>query len=151
MPATVTLSTTTLSAAVSLLDDEVQLASTSGLFPGIRLFIDGELMEVLRLGVSPNVKVRRGVDGSRSAAHVSGLTVYIGQAHQFYSHDPVGRPDAAVPVSPYINVLNGKVFLPQGDTVASATANRWWQEVTATYGVGALGVRTTTYDPTTSS
>jgi hypothetical protein len=151
MPATVTLGTTTLGAPVGPSDDEIKVASTSGIRTGMRLFVSGELMEVLRLGVDPFVKVRRGVDSTRSVAHPSAATVYVGQAHQFYTRDPVGRPPAAIEVSPWINVLNGKVWFAQGDTMPGATADRWWQEQAVARGTSALGVRTATYDPTTSS
>src|SRR5688572_177597 len=108
MPATTTLSTTTLSSGVALSDNVVQLASTSGLVAGTRLYVDGELLEVISVGVG-GTKVRRGVDGTKGTAHVAGETVYIGQAHQFYSQDPKGRPPAEILVSPYINVVNGSI------------------------------------------
>lgn len=149
MPATVTLSTTTLSAAVGASDTRVRLASTSGLFAGTRLYVDGELMQVVGLDVDSWVNVKRGVDGTIGAAHPSSVTVYIGRADQFYDHDPVGRPDASILVSPYINAVSGKVWFAQGD--ASNTANRWWQLQTVSYETGALGIRSTTLEPTVST
>ncbi|HEX6038913.1 hypothetical protein [Longimicrobium sp.] len=149
MPATVTLSTTELVEAVGPSDGAVKLASTSGLFAGYRLFLEGESMEVISLGVDSWVNVRRGVDGTKGVPHASGGTIYIGQPHQFYSQDPTGRPPAVIPVSPYINVVNGSLWFAQGDALPTAT--RWWQRQTTTHGVGALGVRTTTLDPTSST
>lgn len=150
MPATVTLSTTTLAAPVGPSDGAVKLTSTSGVYPGYRLFVNGELMDVISLGVDPWVNVRRGVDGTKGLDHPSLATVYIGQASQFYAKDPVGRPPNAIPVSPHINVITGAVWFAQGDTV-QADSNRWWQKQTTTYGEGPLGVITTTYDPTAST
>ena len=124
MPATVTLPTTTLGVGVLDKDTLVSLASTSGVFAGIRLFIDGELMKVVSLDVDPWVRVIRGVDGTSAAPHPSTATVYIGRGDQFYQNDPVGRPPAAIPVSPYINVINGSVWFAQGDTTPSLSANR---------------------------
>ena len=46
MPATVTLATTTLTGAVGPSNDTVVLASTAGVLPGLRLFIEGELFKV---------------------------------------------------------------------------------------------------------
>lgn len=152
MPATVTLSTTTLSKPLDEHEGVVTLASVSGLFPGYRLYVDQELMAVNRVGVGTQVHVIRGVDGTSGAAHVSGSTVTIGQAHQFYYKDPAGTPPEAVPVSPWINVLNGKVWYAQGDpTPTGGNQRRWWQQQTTTYSVGPLGVRTTTLDPTSST
>lgn len=149
MPATVTLSTTTLGASAGVSDNLIKLASTAGLKVGIYLYIDGELMRVLGLDVDPWVKVTRGMDGTAAAPHPSTATVYYGEAYQFYQTDPVGRPPAAIPVSPYINVINGTVWFAQGD--ATATSNRWWQKASATYGAGPLGIRTVTLDPSSST
>ena len=154
MPATVTLSTTTLTFQVEPLETEVTLASVSGVLPGMRLFVDKELMAVTDLvdGTS-RVQVRRGVDGTPATRHSSSATVTLGDSDQFYAQDPVGVPDSAFPVSPYINALNGKVFFAQGDVAQfqGQPVNRWWQEVTTTYGQGALGVRYSESNPTSST
>lgn len=154
MPATVTLSTTTLTYQVNASETEVQLASVSGVTPGLRLFIDKELMAVDRVvDDTTKVKVRRGVDGSPAAPHISSSVVTIGRADQFYTADPVGAPASATQVSPYINVLNGKIFYAQGDVASypGQEVNRWWQEVTTTYGIGPVGIRTLETDPTSST
>lgn len=147
MPATVTLSSTTLKTAAGAPDTQVQVSSTSGLIPGVRLFVDGELMSVVSLGGGTWVKVLRGVDGSAAAAHPSMAVVYIGRADQFYAVDPVGKPPASVLVSPYINVINGTVWMAQGDP----DGVRWWQNQTATFGTGPLGIQTVTYNPSAST
>ena len=149
MPATVTLSTTTLQAGVGSGDRQVLVASTSGLTPGVRLFADSELMSVVSLGVSNWVNVLRGVDGSAAQHHDSGATITIGRADQFHSTDPTGAPPEAIPVSPYINVINGAVWFAQGD--ANSAGKRWWQKQTTTYGTGALGVRTSELSPESST
>ena len=151
MPATVTLATTTLRAPVGGSENVITVASTSGLIPGIRLWVDTELMTVMGLGVNSQVQVQRGVDGSSSSPHASSALITIGRADQFYSVAPVGRPPDVIPVSPYIDVIAGNVYFAQGDASPAGLTNRWWQRVTTTYGVGALGVRTSTFDPTSSS
>ena len=153
MPATVTLSTATLAYGVDPRADEVTLSSVSGVYPGFCLFIDQELMTVLRLLDSARVKVGRGIGGTPAQDHSSSATVYIGKPEHFYSADPIGVPSSAIPVSPYINVLNGRVFLAQGDAAQfpGQQVNRWWQPVETTYGVGPLAVRFSTQDPTSSS
>lgn len=151
MAATVTLSSTTLAENVSDSAGQIKVASTAGMIPGYRLYLDGELMSVISLAVDPWVNVLRGRDGTHSAPHQSSSVIYIGRGDRFYEQDPTGRPPAAVPVVPYINVVNGTVWLPQGDESPSATANRWWQKQATSYDIGALGVRTTTTSPTVSS
>jgi hypothetical protein len=147
LPATVTLSTTTLAQSVGSGDRQVKVLSTSGLIPGLRLFVDGELMTVVSLGIDSWVNVLRGVDGSAAQAHSSGNTIFIGRGDQFYSSDPTGEPPAAVPVDPYINVINGAVFYAQGDSLTK----RWWQKRTTTYEIGALGIPHEVNDPASST
>lgn len=151
MPATVTLASTTLSAPVGASETLLKLASTSGVVPGMFLWLDGELMKVMGLDVDPWVLVKRGVDGSPAMSHGALVTVYIGRGDQFYGTNPVGRPPAAIPVSPYINVQNGSVWFAQGDASTTNAANRWWQQSTSTFGTGSLGVRNVSADPTEST
>jgi len=143
MPATVTLATATLTYSVTPDAVEVQLSSVSGVDPGDRLWIDRELMKVNSVVTgTTRVKVNRGVDGTAATRHASSATVTVGRPDQFYTTDPIGSPSMVIPVSPYINALNGKVWMSQGDALPDGNAYRWWQEVTQTYGIGALGVRT---------
>ena len=143
MPATVTLATATLTYGVSPDAGEIQLSSVSGVDVGDRLWIDRELMKVNRVvDGTTRVKVNRGVDGTAASRHSSSAVVTIGRPDQFYTTDPVGSPASVIPVSPYINVLNGKVWYAQGDSLPEDNSYRWWQEVTQTYGIGPLGVRT---------
>jgi len=151
MPATVTLSTTTLAVGVSASETSIKVASTSGLTPGTRLFLEKELMAVVSLGIDPWVNVRRGVDGTPSVPHISGATIYIGRAHDFYDHDPIGAPEAAIAVSPHINVLTGSVWFAQGSPDPDRSSQRWWQLQTTTYSTGPLGVAVQTPSPTSST
>jgi hypothetical protein len=151
MAATVTLSTTTLSESVSASDGLFKVGSTSGLAVGTRLFLDKELVSVVSLGIAPWVNVRRGVDGTPSVPHISGATIYIGRAHDFYDHDPVGAPEAAIAVSPHINVLTGSVWFAQGSPDPARESQRWWQLQTTTYSTGPLGVAVQTPSPTSST
>jgi hypothetical protein len=149
MPATYTLSTTTFVASVGKFDTQVKVASTSGLAAGARLFADRELMQVVSLGVSTLVNVRRGVDGTVAEPHGTDVTVYKGAADQFFSFDPQGRPREDLLVSPHINIRTGDVWFAQGD--GTAAGQRWWQKQTIGHGVGPLGVRTTTPDVSSST
>ena len=146
-----TLSTTTLSKAVGPSEQQVKVASTTGVLSGLMLFIEGELMEVTSLGVDTWVNVLRGRDGTAGAAHDSDSTIYIGRADQFYQADPHGAPPEAIPVSPHINVVDGGVWFARGDTFPEGQSNRWWQKQSTTYTEGPLGVRVETLDPTAST
>ena len=151
MPATVTLSTTTLSAAVGASDKEIKVDSTSGMLPGLQLYVEGELMQIISLGIDPWVNVSRGRAGTLGLEHDSGSTIYIGRADQFYSQDPQGAPPSAILVSPYINVRNGSIWFAQGDASPDPQVRRWWQKQSATHSIGPLGVRITEYEPTSST
>ena len=151
MPATVTLSSTTLQLPVGASDGQIKVDSTAGMNPGTRLWIDRELMSVITLGIDPWVNVMRGVDGTAATPHNSLASIIIGRADQFYGEDPIGRPSEAILVSPYINVVTGAVWFAQGDVLPTGQSVRWWQQQTTTYSEGALGVRTTTLDPTAST
>lgn len=150
MPATTTLTSTTLAAELDATARLVMLASTSGLSAGQFLFIENELMQVLGLDVpSGGVNVLRGQGGTPAGYHEPGATVYAGSGDQFYRTDPVGSPKEIILVSPWINVSNGSVWFAQGDPQSGAY--RFWQRQTMTPGVGPLGVRTFVYDPTSST
>jgi hypothetical protein len=151
MPATVTLSSTTLATGTGAADPQIKVSSVSGLTPGIRLFVDGELMSVVSLGLGTSVNVRRGVDGTASAAHPQMATVWIGRADQFYSTDPVGQPAASIPVSPYINAANGSVWFAQGDSGPASLSVRWWQQQNTARTVGPLGIITPSTDVSAST
>lgn len=145
MLATVTLASTSFASAVGAFDTQVNLASTSGIVPGVRLFANREMLCVERLtGIGNNAVVRRGLDGTGSSAHATNETVYIGSPEQFYDIDPQGVPVTGSPVNPYINTRTGVIWVIQGDDVGSGAAARAWQPVTTTQTTGALGVRVTT-------
>jgi hypothetical protein len=147
MAATVTLSTTTLRNPVSESDQAIRVSSTSGMFPGVWLFVNRELMSVRKVGIDSWVDVSRGQDGTATMRHASGATLTLGQSHQFYASDPIGVPPNDVAVSPWINVITGDSFTAQGDEAGPGLEARWWQKNVATYGVGSLGVRTVTNTP----
>lgn len=147
MPASNPLATTTFLTPVGKSDTQVRVASTSGLRAGMRLFADRECMQVVSLGVSTLVNVRRGVDSTSADVHGTDVLVYIGTPDQFFTYDPQGQPPNALMVSPHINLTNGLVWFAQGDDASS----RYWTPQTVTRAVGPLGVVTVTYSPTSST
>lgn len=146
MQATFTLATTGFAANVAASDTQVVLLSTSGIVPGVFLFANRELFKVVGLtGVGNAVSVLRGQEGTPTSAHGTAETVYVAQGYQLFSQDPTGLPGvSAVLANPYINVVNGTVWVVQGDDVGSGTGARSWQPISTTYSAGALGVRVTT-------
>lgn len=143
--ATYTLATTTFKSAVAASDSTIYLTSTTGVYPGIRLYANRELMTVDRLtGISTGVVVLRGQHGTATRAHSTAEAVYIGAGDQFFADDPVGLPPNPPKVSPRINVLTGVLWVVQGDVVGPGSLNQTWQPVTSTQTPGALGVRVTT-------
>ena len=152
MTATVTLATTTLSKPCNPRETIIYVASSSGILPGLDLFIGRELMRVRSIDPSTGgIKVMRGVDSTAAVDHSSSEVVTIGRPDQFYQSDPVGRPSETTQVAPWINAKNGKVWYAQGDAQPTGVTFRWWQDVTTTYSIGALGIRTTDAAPTSST
>lgn len=147
----VTLATTTLAAPMGPGDSSALLTSLTGVIPGMRLYIDRELMAVDRYGVGNTVVVRRGISGTASTAHSSSATVTMGTADQFYEQNPQGPPPPQVLVTPWINVVNGTAWTPQGDEDGANLQARWWAQTTITHDTGALGVRTATAAPSTTT
>lgn len=140
---TYTLTTTTFAAPVSGSDSLVLLTSTSGIFPGVALYVGREQLIVDRLtGISTQAVVRRGQNGTASRAHATADTVWIGSPDLFFQSDPEGQVPNPPRVSPHINVLTGDVWYVQGDEVDNA--QRTWQKQTTTQTIGSLGVRVNT-------
>ena len=164
MSATTILSVTSLIYPVSVSDSFVVLSSSATSTNGVGtvtsqttldqirigdgLWVDQELMRVMESFSDPagvKYRVLRGLGGSAAQAHSSSVQVTFGRMSDFYSGDPKGRPDTVVLVSPWINTANGSVWMPQGDS--SANSVRWWQNVSNTYGIGPLGIRTLVSSP----
>lgn len=94
------LATTTLSAACALTDTTISVASATSIASGRRIIIDQETMQVAVGYVSGTlVPVLRGLDGSKTSAHVitSAVTHGLGSdfdqpSPQMTTVYPVGRP-----------------------------------------------------------
>jgi hypothetical protein len=138
--ATVSLSSTTFATTVEPSDTLVNLASTSGIVPGVLLYCDRELLAVDRLtGIGTQAIVRRGQDGTAATRHATNATVWIGRGDQFYSSTPTGLPPAILPVYPYIDVRTGVIWVAQGDETGVGNAGRIWAAVTIAMVPGSLG------------
>lgn len=150
MQATFTLATTGFAASVARTDTLVNLASTSGIAPGVFLFANREVLMVVGLtGIGNYAAVLRGREGTETRPHGTGETIYVAQGYQLFQSDPQGLPPLAPLVNPHINVANGIVWVVQGDDVGPGTDARSWQPVTTTQAPGALGMRVaTTTTPT---
>ena len=128
---TVTLTQTTLAAAVDAVSTTVRVASCTNI-PNPSgggdnqtiLMVNNEAMTVT--AVSPDipatpsgagqVSVVRGTNGTRAKAHVSGSTVLLGRPNQFFTTDPSGAVTAAdVDVTPRVNVPTSNQWLAPVD------------------------------------
>lgn len=140
--ATVSLASTTFTTTAEPGDTLVNLASTSGITPDVRLYVDREMLAVVRLtGIGTQAIVRRGLDGTAGSRHATNATIYIGRADQFFTSDPGGLPPSETPVYPYINVVTGDIWVPQGDETGADLNGRVWSKITTSLESGALGIR----------
>lgn len=121
-----TLTTTTLSSALTNSQTSFQVASGTGITgvsasgPGSFLYTeDGELMQVISVPTAGSgitlVNVMRGVSGTRATGHVTGLLVYIGNGDWFSGAPPGTTPRGTCTkgnlyVYPDIHVLDGTIF-----------------------------------------
>lgn len=142
---TFTLSSTTLSQPAQVGDSQIVVTSTSGIVPGVALFINREQMIVERLtGIGNAVLVRRGQNGTETRAHGTVDTLWVGSPDYFFTSDPQGTPQIAPRVLPHINILTGVVWYVQGDEDGPSAQARTWQPATTSQTIGPLGVRVTT-------
>lgn len=151
MPATVTLSTTSLAAPCAVNDTQILPASLTGVVPGVCLYVDRELLQVVDPALPGGwVKVLRGRFGTATSPHGTNSVVTIARPDQFYDLDPVGAPPVAVPVQPWINLRNGNIWVPQGDEEGPGINARYWRLITTTYAILGLGYRSNTTNPSYS-
>lgn len=103
------LATTTLTHAVSAGDQQFRLASLASVTPGMLLWLDGEAVAVVIVGLG-SVTVMRGAGGTTGVPHAANVTVYMGAPSQFSNTDPEGAaPDYPI-VEPWINLRDGRVW-----------------------------------------
>ncbi len=116
-----TLRTTTLNGAVTTPDGKVFVfASVTGVTAdtikdGLACFVDQEYCPIVSVS-GFRVTVERGQGGSAGATHPTGVTVYIGSPDQFYAYDPTGVPPSPPLVTPWINTVNGTIWVVSGNT-----------------------------------
>lgn len=138
------LSSTTLAAAVDATSERIKLTSATGVSAGTYLFTDGELLVVVAMnGVFADV--RRGQGGTAGTPHASGVTVYLGTANQFYNVDPAGDPPNPPLTTPWINVVENRMW-----AVNSASDPTAWVQTVAGAITGTT-VTATTLTATTAT
>jgi len=108
-----TLQSTTVSAAVGLNDQSIVVASATGFVAPNNgaiasiVFIDQEALGVQSIS-GTTIGVIRGYGGTRSTAHASGTTTYIGPPNYYVSFPQAGACTAANQVVlPTINITSG--------------------------------------------
>lgn len=125
----VTLTQTTLSAAVGATANTLRVASASGITasttgPSFLYVLDpggqrGELMKVTSVS-GTNIGVARGYNGTASVGHISGAIVVIGRGQDFPGYNPSGACTASTaPVFPWINPITGEQW------ICSSVSSSW--------------------------
>ncbi|MBS1117393.1 MAG: hypothetical protein H6Q87_1777 [candidate division NC10 bacterium] len=110
-----TMSSTTLSAAVTATASQITVASETGITvysvsaktPATHLFVDRELMEVTAIS-GTTLTVKRGVSGIVSA-HESGAKVWLADPDHFSYVEKAGY-EASPALQPLINPVTGEFF-----------------------------------------
>ncbi len=111
-----TLTQTTLAAKINASQNQITVASTTGITVANNttatvIYVDRELMTVLAVDtVTKELTVARGADGTPASGHASGAMVLAGNPTWFFDIDPQGTTDNAL-VTPYVNVMNGRQWL----------------------------------------
>lgn len=125
----VTLTQTTLSAAVGAGSTTLRVASATGITatvtnPSYLYVLDpggqrGELMKVTSVS-GTNIGVVRGLNGTASVGHISGAIVVIGRGQDFPGYNPSGACTASTaPVFPWINPITGEQW------ICSSVSSTW--------------------------
>lgn len=107
-----TVSSTTLSAAVTSSQSTFTVASATGIDVGDLMFVDREFVRVTAIS-GTTITVRRGQEGSAARAHGSGAILYHGPSNNF-SRDDVA-PGSACTASdeaylPRIVIPSGRIY-----------------------------------------
>ncbi len=150
MIATFTLPSTTFAASVAEGDTQVNLTSTTGVFPGIFLFANREALKVTGFMPNGNAAVLRGQNGTATRAHATNETVWVAPGYQLFDIDPQGTlgPKTVPLCNPHINVQSGAVWVTVGDDDGPMVGARVWQQVTTTTSQSDPdGRQTTTFTP----
>jgi len=126
LAAQTSVTTTTLSAAVTATSNRLTVASATGFVADTTwVYVDREVMKVT--GVSgTSITVLRGASGTRVDAHLTGSVVYVGPFSIFRASDPSGSCTSTAQLyTPTINPETGGIW------ECSSTANLWfdWRKV----------------------
>lgn len=112
--AQVSLTQTTLSAAINSSQTTLQVASATNISAGTELYIDTEAFSVASI-TGTLVKVApRGSAGTKAFGHISGAAVLVGPPQAFIGFDPSGACTAGSGLfqyTPVVNINNGNEWL----------------------------------------
>jgi len=143
-----TMSSTTLSSAITRSETYLNVASATGI-SGLGtnnqvqtiLYVDQEAMEVIEVS-GTTVRVLRGRGGTRATAHASGAKVWLGPPNYFLPTDPSGAcTSTEQPVLPRVAISTGNVWncaggqwLRYGGSVFISPANCQMTAATTAWG-----------------
>lgn len=127
LQAQTTLTSTTLSAAVTASADTIFVTSATGFDDGDLVFVDREAM-VVRDVNSTTITVTRGTNGTAARAHASNAVVYVGAPSNFYQDHVVPGSTCTATNERYLP----RIVLPAGNVYQCT--NSIWQELGAAIG-----------------
>lgn len=134
MAAQTTVNTTTLSAAVTKSQTQVTVASATNVAVGNILYVDREAMKVTALS-GTLATVRRGMEGTAPAAHVSGAVLYTAAPQYFYVTEVSGACTSTEETAlPHVSVTSGNIYVCASGTWK--VFNRAGFSLSSLYGVG---------------
>lgn len=105
-----TVTQTTTSAAITLTDDAISVASATGFTVGYTVYIDKEAMRVSAIS-GTRISVVRGLGGTVRTTHQSSAPVLVGPSTYFSNAAPSGSCSAiAEPALPRVVLSTGDVY-----------------------------------------
>jgi len=111
LSAQTTAQETYLSAAVTLDQNFISVASETGFANGEFVFIDAEYMQIVDITDARGLRVIRGQGGTRTGTHPSGARVFQGPAQQFVTIDYFGDCTSTNQLYlPVLNIANARVY-----------------------------------------
>jgi hypothetical protein len=110
-----TLTSTTLSAAITSTSDSVfRVTSATGFSVGRLAYVDREAISISSV-TGTTISGLRGANGTQAGTHASGATIYVGPPTYFTTYDRAGSCTATSEVVlPRVNISSGNVWTCTG-------------------------------------
>lgn len=135
MDSQTTTQTTNLSAAMTIDQNFLSVASETGFANGERIYVDREYMTIVDVDDARGVRVLRGQGGTRATTHASGAFLYEGPADYFSTIGYFGSCTTANNLNmPRIDIATGTIYHCkesrwQGTNLQSLAPNFGYEEI----------------------